>query len=385
MGDSPPPPGTPLDTVLTYRDRPSVQGTVRTLMNDADLHARFTTGSVQQHVIVGVELDREESDLTRFANQLDEIPGTPFSTLIRMSPFPAVKRRSPRRPDTLTKNGQRSARGCSRFRPAMGSDRRGARRSVPRPVRCNRSPTNTTNTPTPIASPRASLVYKPVDIVSIYASYGTSYDPSAENLSLSAKTASLGPEKDKTFEFGVKSAALAGRLALQAGVFQTTMTNARVGDPANPTAPQILAGEERVRGFEADAIGYLTNELEITAGYTYLDSKTVKSTDLGSVGAPLQNTAPDQANLWLVYEFHNPWKVGVGFQLPEPPRRRHRQHRACSRLRHLRRHGELSHQLSRRRAGQTATISPTDITSPTPTSVHRWKITWCPAPGGPGC
>jgi outer membrane receptor for monomeric catechols len=30
------------------------------------------------------------------------------------------------------------------------------------------------------------------------------------------------------------------------------------------------------------------------------------------VGAPLQNTAPDQANVWLVYEFQNPWKVGVG-------------------------------------------------------------------------
>jgi outer membrane receptor for monomeric catechols len=71
-----------------------------------------------------------------------------------------------------------------------------------------------------IASPRASIVFKPIDIVSLYASYGTSYDPSAENLSLSAKTASLGPEKDKTFEVGAKSMLLGGRLALQAGVFQ---------------------------------------------------------------------------------------------------------------------------------------------------------------------
>jgi catecholate siderophore receptor len=91
------------------------------------------------------------------------------------------------------------------------------------------------------------------------------------------------------------------------------MTNARVGDPTNPTAPQLLAGEERVRGVEADAIGHLTDELEITAGYTHLDSETVKSTDPASVGAPLLNTAPDQANMWLVYEFHGPWKVGGGF------------------------------------------------------------------------
>ena len=36
------------------------------------------------------------------------------------------------------------------------------------------------------------------------------------------------------------------------------MRNARVGDPTNPTAPQLLAGKERVRGFEADASGYVT-------------------------------------------------------------------------------------------------------------------------------
>ncbi len=163
-----------------------------------------------------------------------------------------------------------------------------------------------------IASPRASIVFKPLDILSLYASYGTSYDPSAENLSLSAKTASLGPEKDKTFEVGAKSTLMGGRLALQTGVFQTDMSNARVGDPTNPTAPQLLAGKERVRGFEADVGGYLTEELEITAGYTHLDSRTVTSTDAASVGAPLLNTAPNQANTWLVYEFHEAFKVGAG-------------------------------------------------------------------------
>ncbi len=84
-------------------------------------------------------------------------------------------------------------------------------------------------------------------------------------------------------------------------------------DPTNPTAPQILAGKQRVRGFEANALGHLTDEWEITAGYTYLRSETVSSTDLASVGAPLLNTAPNQGNLWLVYEFRSPWKAGAGF------------------------------------------------------------------------
>jgi catecholate siderophore receptor len=310
-GASPPAPGTPLDTVLTFRDRPSVQGTVSTLMNDANLHFRFATGPAQHHLVLGIELDREEADLTRFANQLNQIPGTPILAPDPFEPFPGHQTQVTQTPDTVTKTASALVQDIVDLGPqwqatlAVRLDRFNAEFNEP----ITNAHFEHTDT---IGSPRASLVYKPLPSLSIYGSYGTSYDPSAENLSLSAKTASLGPEKDHTYEFGVKSVALSGRLALQAGVFQTEMINARVGDPTNPTAPQILAGEERVRGFEADAIGYLTDEWEITAGYTHLDSETIKSTDPGSVGAPLLNTAPNQANLWLVYEYQEAWKAGFG-------------------------------------------------------------------------
>ncbi|HMI76002.1 MAG TPA: TonB-dependent siderophore receptor [Steroidobacteraceae bacterium] len=311
-GTAAPQPGAPLDTVLTFRDRPSVQGTVKTLMNDADLHARFTTGAVEHHVVVGVELDREEADLRRFANQLNQIPGTPVLNPDPFEPFPGHQTQVTQTPDTVTKTASILFEDIVDFgryweaTAAVRVDRFNAVFNEP----ITQAHFEHTDT---IASPRASIVFKPLDTLSLYASYGTSYDPSAENLSLSAKTASLGPEKDKTFEVGAKSTVLGGRLALQAGVFQTDMSDARVGDPTNPTAPQLLAGKERVRGFEADAAGYLTEELEITAGYTHLDSETVSSTDPASVGAPLLNTASNQANMWLVYEFHEAWKVGAGF------------------------------------------------------------------------
>jgi catecholate siderophore receptor len=310
-GTAPPTPGTPLDDVLTFRDRPSVQGTVKTLMNDVNLHKHFTTGSVEQHVVVGVELDREEADLTRFANQLNQIPGTPILNPDPFEPFPGHQTQITQLPDTVTKTASLLLQDIVDFGPQWQAtagvrvDRFNAEFNEP----ITAAHFEHTDT---IASPRASIVFKPIDTVSLYASYGTSYDPSAENLSLSAKTASLGPEKDKTFEVGAKSNVLDGRLALQAGVFQTEMTNARVGDPTNPTAPQLLAGKERVRGFEADAAGYLTDDLEITAGFTHLNSETLESTDPASVGAPLLNTAPNQANLWLVYEFHEALKFGAG-------------------------------------------------------------------------
>jgi catecholate siderophore receptor len=311
-GTAPPAPGTPLYTVLTFRDRPSVQGTVSTLMNDAELHKRITTGAVQQQLLVGVELDREEADLTRFANQLNQIPGTPVLDPDPFEPFPGHQTQVIQTPDTVTKTASLLLEDVVDFgrywqaTAAMRVDRFNAEFKEP----ITNAHFEHTDT---IASPRASIVFKPIDLVSLYASYGTSYDPSAENLSLSAKTASLGPEKDKTFEVGAKSLVLGGHLALQAGIFQTEMSNARVGDPTNPTAPQLLAGKERVRGFEADVNGYLTEGLEITAGYTHLDSETIESTDPASVGAPLLNTAPNQANMWLVYEFQEAWKVGAGF------------------------------------------------------------------------
>jgi len=311
-GDTLPAPGTPLDDVLTFRDRPSVKGTVKTLMNNANLHAEFDTGQIQHHVIAGVELDREEADLTRFANQLAAIPGTPILHPDPFEPFPGHQTQVTQRPDTVTKTVSGLIEDIVEFGPqweltgAVRLDRFDADYKEPI-TRAHLTHTDT------IASPRASLVYRPVDDVSLYASYGTSYDPSAESLSLSTKTASLDPEKDRTFEVGAKSTALDGRLALQAGVFQTQMTNARVGDPTNPTAPQLLAGKERVRGFEADATGYLNDHWEVIAGYTHLNSETVKSTDPDSVGEPLLNTAPNQANLWLVDEISETWSFGGGF------------------------------------------------------------------------
>jgi catecholate siderophore receptor len=310
-GAAVPTPGTPLSTVLTFRDRPSVDGTVKTLMNDANLHWKFDTGPVSNHVIFGVELDREESDLTRFANQLDNIPGTPILNPDPNEAFPGHQTAVTQLPDTVTK----TVSGLIEDNLTLG-DHFEATAAV-RVDRFNATfnepitAAHFEHTDT-IASPRVALIYKPTDKVSVYASYGTSYDPSAENLSLTAKTASLAPEKDKTYEIGVKGQALDGKIALQAAVFETRMENARVGDPTNPTSPQLLVGEERVRGFEADAIGHLTDHLEIIAGYTYLDSRTLKSTDAASIGAPLLNVAPNQANLWLEYEFEQPWEVGAG-------------------------------------------------------------------------
>ena len=161
-----------------------------------------------------------------------------------------------------------------------------------------------------IASPRASLTWKPTPAASVYFSYGQSYNPSAESLSLSTKTADLAPERDRTFELGAKLAVLDRRLALTGAVFDTRMENARVIDPVSQA--QSLAGTLEVTGFELGASGYLTRHIEIQAGYTYLDARTVASLTPAQIGRELPNTAHDQASLWTTYELTEETKAGIG-------------------------------------------------------------------------
>jgi catecholate siderophore receptor len=163
-----------------------------------------------------------------------------------------------------------------------------------------------------LGSPRAALVIKPTPMQSYYLSFGTSFDPSAEALSLTTKTANLGPVKAKTYEAGAKTGWLDGALALTGAVFRTEVDNAQTNDPENPTIT-VLNGDQRVDGLELGASGHLTRQWEIFAGYTYLDGKTISSGTAAYVGQPLPNTARNAVNLWTEYEFSAAWEMGTGF------------------------------------------------------------------------
>jgi catecholate siderophore receptor len=161
-----------------------------------------------------------------------------------------------------------------------------------------------------IGSPRAAVVYKPDENSSVYFSYGTSFNPSAETLSLAASNSGLGPERDHTYEFGGKTTIIDGELALTAAAFNTVKTNARITDPLNPTL-QSLAGTERVNGVEFGAQGRIAENWELIAGYTYLAPRAVGLVAVGVAG-PIPNTARNQGNLWSVYDFESGLKLGAG-------------------------------------------------------------------------
>jgi len=102
-----------------------------------------------------------------------------------------------------------------------------------------------------------------------------------------------------------------GKLVATAAVFRTEIDNAQVTDPDHPTL-LILAGDQRVDGAELGLTGRITDKWEITAGYTYLDGKTIASSVAANVGKPLQNVARNAVNLWTEYELSDHFEFGVG-------------------------------------------------------------------------
>jgi catecholate siderophore receptor len=163
-----------------------------------------------------------------------------------------------------------------------------------------------------VASPHVALVYKPAPWQSFYISYGTSFDPSAEALALTAKTANLGPVKGTTYEAGSKTGLFEGGLLLSAAIFHTEVDNAQSNDPDNPSVT-VLNGNETVQGFEIGASGHIGEHISLDAGYTYLDGKT---SGVGASGAYHGTVVPDLArdslNVFAEYRFNPQWEVGLG-------------------------------------------------------------------------
>ncbi|BBK33722.1 catecholate siderophore receptor [Stella humosa] len=153
-------------------------------------------------------------------------------------------------------------------------------------------------------------VWKPLRNGSVYASYGTSTNPSAEGLSVSTATASLDPEKNANYEIGTKWNFLQDRLSLSAAAFRSEKTNARVNDAGGVT---VLDGERRVDGFEVGIQGAITDDWKIFGGYSYMKSKIVDDGPAAfNDGNEMANVAPHSFSIWSTYRFLKDWQIGGG-------------------------------------------------------------------------
>ncbi len=154
------------------------------------------------------------------------------------------------------------------------------------------------------------VTYKPAENGSIYVSYGTSFNPSAESLSLSTSTANVKPEKNTVTEIGTKWDFFKKRLSSTFAVFKAEKENAREN---TGLVSNTLSGTQQVYGFQSQISGKITDKLNVILGYTYLDAKITKSAISSDyVNRRLGNTPQHSANLFATYKVTNDWEIGGG-------------------------------------------------------------------------
>ena len=119
-----------------------------------------------------------------------------------------------------------------------------------------------------LVSPRAGLIFKPVNAASLYASYSVSHLPSSGDQfsSLTATTQTLEPEQFRNYEVGAKWD-VRESLALTAALFQLDRSNSTAPDPANPQRT-VQTGAQRTTGYELGATGEVTSAWQLVAGYS---------------------------------------------------------------------------------------------------------------------
>ena len=161
-------------------------------------------------------------------------------------------------------------------------------------------------------SPRAGLLFKPVEPLSFYGGYSRSYLPSSGDQfsSLTDVTKGLEPERFDNYEVGAKWD-VADRLALTSAVYRLDRTNTRAADPADPTRT-VQTGAQRTTGFELGVSGALTPRWEVAGGYANQRATITSTTTAAAAGATVPLVPHHTLSLWNRVQVVRPVGVGLG-------------------------------------------------------------------------
>lgn len=157
-----------------------------------------------------------------------------------------------------------------------------------------------------LVSPRAGLVYKPLESLSLYASYSMAHLPRSgdQMTSLTASNKAFDPEEFRNVEVGAKWEVAPG-LALTAATYRLKRTNVIAVDP-NDSTKSILIDGQTVRGVEIGVAGNITKAWTVMGGYAWQDGEIPNSQ------AELAQLPKQTASLWNRYDFNERWGAGFG-------------------------------------------------------------------------
>ncbi len=147
-------------------------------------------------------------------------------------------------------------------------------------------------------TPRAGLVIKPQENLSLYASYSESYVPAS-----GGQYANLGdqldPDRFTNLEAGFKYD-IQDNLSFTASVFQIDQTLTTENN-----AGQQVEDDAQTNGFEFQLKGNITDRWFVNAGYSYLDGET-------STGATPRELPQNSFSIWNRYQVTDQFGLGFG-------------------------------------------------------------------------
>jgi catecholate siderophore receptor len=325
-------PQTPLDQVMVNRNQLAGHSDEAQLWDQANVTYAGKLLGVRQTAVLGAEGGKESSDpvRTRFVNPVTGLNTVPLTSLLHPDPDQSFS-------GTAFPNTDVHTNAFSAGVYLLDTFELGRQWELSGGIRLDHFDANENSvtwvfpksgppigTPTPTGFEedlnkgtwRAALVYKPKTNGSIYFDYGTSFDPSAEQLSLSAATTATPPETNESYEFGSKWNVNNGKLTVRGALFRTNRDNVLEPDPTDSSI-DVLAGNQRVNGAEGVIQGHVTDRWELLSSYTFLHSETVSSPITlkdypAAIGLPLQNVPQNLFNLWTEYRLPHRVEIGGG-------------------------------------------------------------------------
>lgn len=141
----------------------------------------------------------------------------------------------------------------------------------------------------------AGVSLTPVDNIAGYFGYSQSFQP---NVGTDKNLKFLPAKQGELFEWGVKSTWFDKRLSASSAIYQLTQSNLSNRDLSNPDY-MIASGTVRGRGFELDINGKITDDLQLVANYSYMDTKFIRSSTYQ--GNAFRSSPRNSGTLWANY------------------------------------------------------------------------------------
>ena len=159
--------------------------------------------------------------------------------------------------------------------------------------------------------PSLGAIYKATDKLSIYASYGESFNPNSVE-DTNADGGSFDPEEGKQFEVGAKAFLFEDKANISVAYFDIVQDNIVESNPE--TGEDELLGEVESSGFEIEFLAQPIDNWQIKSGYAYVDSIISKSPVETTQGNVTAFAPKNDFYLWTRYiatETFKGWLTGV--------------------------------------------------------------------------